>query len=388
MMIEKKKLSRKTASAALQRSEERYHKMVEEVEDYAILMLDSDGFILNWNKGAERIKGYTEQEIVGKHFRIFYTPEDQAAGLPYKLVNEAREKGKAIHEGWRMRKDGTTFWGSIVITALHDDDNEVIGFSKVTRDLTARKIAEDKLLLYARQLEAQNKELQRFAYAAAHDMKEPLRKIQFYYSAILDGGEDISPDQQKIYLMRSADAARRMQGLIEDLLAFTRISEQADPFEQVDLNDLAEEVLVFYQETIDELKPRISSGHLPTIKGIPFQIRQLLLNLVGNSFKYRDPGRLLHIDITAAKVKDVENNDTYLPRQFHKISIKDNGIGFDPEHNERIFEMFERLHGREKYPGTGLGLAICRKIMDSHRGYIRAKGVQGKGSTFELFFPI
>ena len=385
-MLEKKP-PRKNSNPALQRSEELYHKMVEEVEDYAILMLNPEGFIQNWNKGAEKIKGYAEGEIVGKHFRIFYPPEDQAVGLPERLMAEARDKGKAIHEGWRVRKDGTTFWGSIVITTLHGDDNEVIGFSKVTRDLTARKVAEDKLLLYARQLESQNKELQRFAYAAAHDMKEPLRKIQFYYSAILESGEDISPDKQKIYLVRSAEAAKRMQALIEDLLAFTKISERADQFEQVDLNGLLEEVLLFYQERIDELKPGIASVRLPTVKGITFQIRQLLLNLIGNSFKYQDPERRLRIDITAAKVKDVENNATYLPRQFHKISIKDNGIGFEPEHAERIFEMFERLHGREKYPGTGLGLAICRKIMESHRGYIRAKGVPGKGSTFELFFP-
>ena len=122
--------------------EDQYHKMVEEVEDYAILMFDSRGIIRNWNKGAERIKGYTEEEIVGHHFRIFYTKEDREAGLPEKLVNEAVTNGKAVHEGWRVRKDGTTFWGSIVITALHNEDGRVIGFSKVTRDLTERKMTE------------------------------------------------------------------------------------------------------------------------------------------------------------------------------------------------------------------------------------------------------
>src|SRR5580704_355085 len=120
----------------LRKSEERYHKMIEEVEDYAILMLNREGIVQNWNKGAEKIKGYKESEIVGKSFRLFYLPEDREKKLPEKLIEEAVRNGKAIHEGWRMRKDGSKFWGSIVITALHDEERNVIGFSKVTRDLT------------------------------------------------------------------------------------------------------------------------------------------------------------------------------------------------------------------------------------------------------------
>src|ERR1700749_4069322 len=160
--------------------EDQYHLMIEEIEDYAILMLDRDGIICNWNKGAEKIKGYREEEAVGKHFRIFYRQEDRDAGLPEQLIERAVREGKAIHEGWRQRKDGSVFWGSIVITALHNPEGQVIGFSKVTRDLTDKKRSEDRLRQYSRQLEAQNKELQQFAYAAAHDLKEPLRKIQVY----------------------------------------------------------------------------------------------------------------------------------------------------------------------------------------------------------------
>src|SRR6185437_13985142 len=116
--------------------DQQYHLMIGEVEDYAILMLDREGIIRNWNKGAEKIKGYTEKEIVGKHFRIFYTPHDREAGLPEQLIDKAVREGKAIHEGWRVRKNGSAFWGSIVITALHDPEGKVVGFSKVTRDLT------------------------------------------------------------------------------------------------------------------------------------------------------------------------------------------------------------------------------------------------------------
>ena len=163
----------KNVNKALQNNEDRYHKMIEEVEDYAILFMDRNGIIQNWNKGAEKIKGYKDYEIIGKSFRLFYLPEDNQRGLPDRLLHEARTKGKAVHEGWRVRKDGTCFWGSIVITDLHDANDNIIGFTKVTRDLTERKIAEEKIKLYSQELEFQNKELEQFAYAASHDMTEP-----------------------------------------------------------------------------------------------------------------------------------------------------------------------------------------------------------------------
>ena len=374
-------------NSARKRTEERYHKMVEEVEDYAILMLDSDGHIVNWNKGAEKIKGYTEKEIVGRHFKVFYTKEDQAAGLPDQLIRRAREYGKAVHEGWRVRKDGTTFWGSIVITALHGDDHQVIGFSKVTRDLTERKAWEDRLQLYARQLEEQNKELQQFAYVAAHDMKEPLRKIQYYHSMILE--EAIPEEKRRTYLQRSADAAGRMQGLIEDLLAFTRLAEPVESFEQVDLSLMIDDVRQFYGETAERIQAQLEICPLPVVKGIPFQIRQLLLNVLGNSIKYRSEERPLRITVRASLSGAPPGymEEQLRPRIFHKISITDNGIGFEPEQAGKIFEMFHRLHRRDQYPGTGIGLAICRKVMENHKGYIISRGTRDSGATFDCYFP-
>ncbi len=165
--------------AALLESEERYHRMVGEVEDYAILFLDKNGIIQNWNKGAEKIKGYTAEEAIGKSFKMFYSREDRERKLPESLIAIAAETGKAAQEGIRIRKDGSSFWGSIVITAIHDIDNHVIGFSKVTRDLTERKIAEDKIKQYTHELEFQNEELKQFAFVASHDMKELLIKVIF-----------------------------------------------------------------------------------------------------------------------------------------------------------------------------------------------------------------
>jgi len=363
-------------NAALLRSEERYHKMVEEVEDYAILLLDRDGRIMNWNKGAEKIKGYKESEIIGCNFRIFYRPEDQQRQLPQKLIEQARSTGKAIHEGWRVRKDGTTFWGSVVLTALHDDSNNVIGFSKVTRDLTERKVAEDKIKQYAKELEAQNRDLQQFAYAAAHDMKEPLRKVQFYTSSLLESIGVTLPQKEKSYLERTVDAAHRMQGLIEDLLTYTRISGAVPPFENVPLNIILTEVLSTYQETITELNVQIEIGDLPVVPGITFQLRQLLDNLIGNALKYYDKNKTPHIII-----RSIPDNGK------HKITVQDNGIGFEPKNCKKIFEMFERLHGRESYPGTGIGLALCQRIVHNHQGSITATAQVGEGATFTITLP-
>jgi len=367
--------------------EAQYHLMIGEVEDYAILMLDRDGIVRNWNLGAEKIKGYKEQEIVGTHFRIFYLPRDREAGLPEQLIERAAREGKAVHEGWRMRKDGTAFWGSIVITALHDASGQVVAFSKVTRDLTERKRSEDKLLQYARQLEAQNKELQQFAYAAAHDMKEPLRKILLYYSAIFgEDGEAADPDKQRVYLKRSAEAAQRMQRLIDDLLMYSKIAGKDDTLESVDLNESVKEACAAHQDSIDQMGARVDYHNLHTVRGIAFQIRQLFVNLLSNSLKYRDENRALQVSVSSSVTHIPEMANVYGVGEFCKVAVRDNGIGFASEHEEKIFDMFERLHGRDQYSGTGIGLAICRRIMDNNGGFIRARGIPGEGAVFEFFF--
>ncbi|SFF09988.1 PAS domain S-box-containing protein [Chitinophaga sp. CF118] len=377
-------------SYQLKNSEERYHKMVDEVEDYAIIMIDQDGFIQNWNKGAEKIKGYKEAEILGKHFRIFYLQEDQQKKVPERLIQSARKMGRSDYEGWRVRKNGTTFWGSIVLTALHDEQGEVIGFTKVTRDLTERKTFEDKLKQYTRELETRNAELQQFAYAVAHDMKEPLRKISYYTSAISGGAGRLLPVKEKNYLERSANAAIRMQTFIEDLLAYTWVSGKASCFEQVNLNIILEEALVLHEETIKQTNAVIETCLLPVISGIPFQMRQLMNNLIGNALKYHHPEHVPYIQISYNNTDNVlssENNGIDNLKRYHIITIQDNGIGFEPEYGEKIFEIFERLHGKEFYPGTGIGLALCRKIAENHKGLIKAQGMPGQGAVFIIYLP-
>jgi PAS domain S-box-containing protein len=363
--------------------------MIDEVEDYAIILLDKDGIIRNWNRGAEKIKGYKESEIIGKSFEIFYTVADQQMGLPTKLISLARQTGKALHEGWRVRKDKTRFWGSIVLTALHDVHGNIIGFSKVTRDLTEKKLAEDKLKEYTIELEFQNKELEQFAYAASHDMKEPLRKIHFYNSYLYENSSQILDEKSKEYLNRSINAVKRMSDLIEDLLTYSKTTSNLESFEMVDVNEVVEEIIFNHKEELEQKKAQISYDALPNIRFVPFQFKQLMENIISNAMKYKHPDRDLLIRITSqvAKGGEILDKDAEPHRDYHKITVTDNGIGFEPQYADRIFEIFQRLNNLQGAKGSGIGLAICKKVMQNHKGFIKAAGKVDEGARFDIDIP-
>ncbi len=371
----------------LKASEERYHKMVDEVQDYAIILLDEKGTIVNWNKGAQKIKLYTSSEIIGKNFSIFYLPEDQKTNLPNQLIKQAASSGKAIHEGWRVRKDGSHFWGSITITALHGEDNEIIGFSKVTRDLTEKKFSEDKLLQYMAELEAKNKELEQFAYVASHDLQEPLRKIQTFAEIVRKNMKDENIVNK--YFDKINTSAQRMAELIKSILSYSRLVQESEEFTNVDLNVVVANVKVDFELLIEEKKAHVISDPLPVIKGSMLQLTQLFANLISNALKFTDKNPTVLIKAKTVKKDEIINPSPFLVEgKYTEITFADNGIGFDQQYENKIFTIFQRLHGKQEYPGTGIGLALCKKIVENHSGYITAKSEVGKGATFYVYLPL
>lgn len=377
----------------LRKSEERYHKMVSEVKDYAIIMLDKNGIIQNWNAGAEFIKGYTANEAIGKSFEMFYPEEDIQNKLPTRLLDEAARAGRVAHEGWRLRKDRTRFWGSVVITALHDASGAHIGFSKVTRDLTERKEAEDQAKADAVELERKNRSLQRlnaeissFAFVASHDLKEPLRKIQTFASRIPDVIN--SPEEIMHLLHKISGSASRMQKLMEDLLAYSHVSSNNKNFQRVDLNAVVDAVQKDLELTIADKNAQLKIDELPTINGISFQLEQLFLNLLTNALKFSKPDVPPVIKITSSTLigKEIPLGLTNDTKKYYKISVSDNGIGFPDEHSQKIFEVFQKLHDKRAISGSGVGLAIVKRVMENHGGLIMAEGMPDVGATFTMFF--
>jgi light-regulated signal transduction histidine kinase (bacteriophytochrome) len=266
---------------------------------------------------------------------------------------------------------------------LRDDDGTLRGFAKVTRDVSVQKAAEEKLRAYSMHLEQSNRELESFASIASHDMQEPLRKIRAFGDLIVTKyGERLEPEARD-YLQRMRGAAGRMQELIENLLTYSRVTMKPRPFTRVNLADAAREVAVDLEGLLAQSGGRLELGALPVIEADPMQMRQLLQNLLSNALKFHQPGVPPVVKVYGVEVPATRG----APGPRCELRVEDNGIGFEPQYAERIFGIFQRLHGRAEYEGTGIGLAICRRVVERHHGTIVGESVPGKGATFVVTLP-
>ena len=262
------------------------------------------------------------------------------------------------------------------LTISHDFQEQL---SKSNIDLEEKK----------NELEQSNEELESFNYIASHDLKEPVRKIKTFSSMIMDADYNKLSEKSQHNFQRLVFAADRMQLLLNDLMAYTRVSAAKDEFAEVDLNNTVQEIRETLSESIEENNAVIQTEHLPTIKAIPFQITQLFENLISNSLKYRKDEESPFITINCSIVNRAEDPSLLTDghEHFHKITFSDNGIGFSQDYADKVFELFSRLHSQGNYPGTGIGLTICKKIVQNHNGFIKAFSQQDKGTTFEIYLP-
>ena len=363
-------------------AELRYRLLIEGVLDYAIYSMDPHGYITSWNVGGERLKGYKAEEVIGKNFSMFYPEEDRKAGVPEKVLAIATTSGHFEGEGWRVRKNGSRFWASIVVTPLRDEEGTLYGFSKVTRDVTERKTLHDALKSHAAELELRiqereevNAELEAFAYSVSHDLRAPLRAITGFAEALREDYDDRLDDAGRDFLNQIMAAGGRMNLLIQDLLEYGRVSRVALPLENANILDAAKQA----EHQLGDEKLGALDMAIPQdleVSAHPQMLSQVLFNLLSNAFKFRAPGSVPDVRVWA------EMHDKCV-----RINVRDNGIGIARQHQERIWQVFERLHDRTIYPGSGIGLAIVKRAVTRMGGSYGVESEAGKGSTFWIELP-
>ena len=488
---------RRLAEYALREGEERYRLLLDGIQNYAIFMMDTRGQILSWNAGAERIKGYSADQIIGHNFSCFFPPEDIELGRPEEILRMTAARGRYEEEGMRVRKDGSQFLASVVFAALRDADGNLRGFSEFSHDLTERKESEaryrglleaapdamvvvnvageivllnvraEKEFGYSRdelvgqkvkniipegfaerliadgarsaaealaqqigtgieligrrrdgsqfpielmlsplqsaegilvtaairdisvrkksdehlartvaELKRSNDELQQFAYVSSHDLQEPLRMVSSYTQLLAKrykGRLDSDADE---FIAFAVDGCHRMQGLIQDLLVYSRAGSNGKALRELSCENSLKLALANLRTTIEQSGAVVTHDALPAIKTDEAQLTQVFQNLVGNAIKYRR-AESPRVHVSASR----NGGNEWI------FSVRDNGLGIDPQYFDRIFVLFQRLHGRDEFEGTGIGLAICKKILERLGGRIWVESQPEKGSTFYFALP-
>ena len=488
---------RRLGADALRESEERYRMLLDGVQTYAIFMMDAHGNVLSWNAGAERIKGYTSDQIIGHNFSCFFPPEDIKRGRPEEVLRITAASGRHEEQGMRVRKDGSRFLAGLVFTALRDSAGDLRGFSEFShdlseskesgakyhalleaapdamvvvnvsgeivllnvqaekrfgysrhelvgqqvkniipegfaerliadgtrsaadalaqqigtgielsgrrkdgsefpieimlsplespegilvtaaiRDVTERNKSEEHLVKTVGELKRSNEELQQFAYVSSHDLQEPLRMVASYTQLLAKrykGRLDSDADE---FIAFAVDGCNRMQGLIQDLLAYSRAGTNGKVFCEASTEGALQQALTNLRITIEQSDAVVSYDSLPAIKTDGTQLTQVFQNLIGNAIKYRSA------DAPRVHVSATNNGGNEWI-----FSVRDNGLGIDPQYFEKIFVLFQRLHGRDEFEGTGIGLAICKKVLERLGGRIWVESQPGNGSTFYFALP-
>jgi PAS domain S-box-containing protein len=420
-----------------ERMSDLYRLLVLSVSDYGVFALDPAGYVVSWNSGAERIKGYTADEIIGQSFERFYPADAIASGFPRYELEVAQREGRFEDDGWRVRKDGSRFWANVVITALNDSSGHLLGFAKVTRDLTARREAEEQVRrlaaeeaaraeaerrsddlarvnarlhereeearLLAGRLQVTNLELQaalaatkaardiaeraaaeateayreldQFAYVASHDLKAPLRGIANLAQWIQDDAGELLDGESAEHMRLLQGRVHRMEALIDGILAYSRAGRILATPEPIDTG-------VLVREIVEMLAPPAGvtievQESLPTLMADRVPLQQVFMNLMGNALKYAHAERPdVMIRVTWQDLGDA-----------FAFAVSDNGPGIPPQYHDRIWGIFQTLEARDKVEGTGIGLSLVKKVVETRGGRVSVESTPGQGATFGFTWP-
>lgn len=379
---------RKEAVEALRESEERFRMMAENISDLVCLH-EPDGTCTFASPSARRILGYAPDELLGCHPAELTHPDDQARVRT--TIERTREGEHGVIERVRLRhRSGSYLHAEAVCRPIRNDDGRVTRLLTSTRDVSERVQAEKDLERTNTELRLRNRELQDFAHIASHDLQEPLRKVRAFAGLMREDYAEEVDETGRYYLERMQDGAERMARLVSDLLSLSRVTTQGDPFEPVDLSEIAAVVRTDLELRIAETGGRVEIGDLPRLEADHTQMRQLLQNLIGNALKFHREGVPPVVQVRGARKAASEHDGGNLPpgtSEVCRLVVEDNGIGLEKKFMDRIFTPLQRLHGHSEYDGTGIGLAVCRRIAERHNGTIHVESTPGEGSCFTVLLP-
>jgi len=367
-----------------------FFPQMEQIMQFGAYTYDVQNDLVTWSDGVYNILGVDRNSIVSsnENFYAFIHEEDiqnvissireaLESGHPYRVefsITDGKGEFKRIHAESYMK---------------YDDDGKLLEYTGLIRNVTEKYLNRKKLERKIEQLDKSNNNLQEFVYVASHDLQEPLRKISTFSERLHDKYAQELDEEGRLYINRIMASCRGMQTLLEDLLDFSRLSFAARTFEKICLQEIITGVLSDLEMKIDESKAKVLCQGMPKIEGYPSQIRQLFNNLISNAIKFRKPdGELIiNVDCEEYTQKDYPQLPLKKNVKYIRILVKDNGIGFDQEFSQRIFMIFQRLHGKVEYQGSGIGLAICKKIVENHNGFIFAEGMPNEGAAFTILLP-
>ncbi len=363
------------SAAALEASEARYRRLHQTMRD-AFVQMDMTGRIVDANDAFQQMLGHEKETLLSMK-EADLTPPRWRATVAGIVAEQVLPRGKSeVFEKEYVRADGNRFPAELRTFLMTDDSRNPIGTWSIVRDVTQRKQAELEREKAIEALKRSNEDLKRFAYVASHDLQEPLRMVASYTQLLAERYGDQLDEKAHKFIHYAVDGAQRMQALIRDLLAFSRVETRAQGFKPVDCNSALGVAIANLKAVIDETGTLVASGDLPNVPADESQLTQVFQNLISNGIKFRQPETTPHIRISAERLEE-----------YWRFAVQDNGIGIDSKYKDRVFEIFQRLHTRNEYPGTGIGLAMCNRIVHRHGGRIWFESSPGKGSTFFFTLP-